>query len=100
MVFLPALSIRGPWHIPGQEIIADRHHPLRKATEGLLGSIFNTVVMVSSFESLIHAAQRMPPDLILVDLSLPSSDGGKLTLNIDKALNNYKIIVLGHHILM
>ena len=79
----------------GCVILADVHHPLLEALEGLLGVMFETVVMVSSCESLLDAAQKIQPDLIVADLSLPSSDNQKLLLKLDEGLNNFKIIILG-----
>ena len=64
----------------GCVVLADVHHPMLGAIEGLLDAMFDTVVMVSSFESLLEAAQKIRPDLIVADLSLPSSDGSKLTV--------------------
>jgi DNA-binding NarL/FixJ family response regulator len=65
------------------------------AIEGLLKSMFDTVVMVSSFESLLEATQKIRPDLIVADLSLPSSDGRKLLLNLDERLSKFRMIILG-----
>ena len=79
----------------GCVILADVHHPMLAATEGLLEGIFDTVVMVSSFESLLEVAQKISPDLIVADLSLPSSDGRKLLLRLDERLNKFKMIILG-----
>jgi DNA-binding NarL/FixJ family response regulator len=79
----------------GCVILADVHHPMLEATKGLLEVIFDTIVMVSSFESLLEAAQKIRPTLIVVDLSLPSSDGHKLLLKLDERLNKFKIIILG-----
>lgn len=79
----------------GCVILADVHHPMLAAIAGLLESMFDTVVMVSSFESLLKTAQRIRPDLIVADLSLPSSDGCKLLLKLDEQLNRFKIIILG-----
>ena len=79
----------------GCVILADVHHPLLGAIEGLLDVMFDTVVMVSSYESLLETAQRIQPDLIVADLSLPSSDGQKLLLKLDERLNEFKMIILG-----
>ena len=62
---------------------------------GLLDAMFDTVIMVSSFESLLEAAQKIRPDLIVADLSLPSSDGRNLLVNLDERLKTFKIIILG-----
>lgn len=79
----------------GCVILADVHHPLLAAIAGLLEAMFDTVVMVSSFESLMKTAKRIRPDLIVVDLSLPSSDGRKLLLKLDEQLIRLKMIILG-----
>ena len=79
----------------GCVVLADVHHPMLGAIEGLLKSMFDTVVMVSSFESLLEATQKIRPDLIVADLSLPSSDGRKLLLNLDERLSTFRMIILG-----
>jgi len=79
----------------GCVILADVHHPLLAAIAGLLEAMFDTVVMVSSFESLMKTAKRIRPDLIVVDLSLPSSDGRKLLLKLDEQLIRLNMIILG-----
>lgn len=79
----------------GCVVIADTHHPMLEGMRGLLESMFDTVVMVSSFESLLEAAQKIRPDLIVADISLPSSDGRKLLLKLDERLSKFKMIILG-----
>lgn len=76
-------------------ILADVHQPMLEATRGLLDVKFNTVVMVSTFESLLEAASKIRPELIVVEISLPSADGQKLLLKLDERLQEFKIIVLG-----
>lgn len=79
----------------GCVILADVHHPMLEATRGLLDALFDTVVMVSSYESLLEAAGKIRPDLIVVDLSISLSDGTKMLLNLDERLTEFKMIVLG-----
>ena len=79
----------------GCVVLADVHHPMLEATRGLLDTKFRTVVMVSSCESLLEATIKIRPDLIVADLSLPSSDGHKLLLKSDERLEEFKMIVLG-----
>lgn len=78
-------------------ILADVHHPMLEATRGLLDSKFDTVVLVASCESLLGAAEKIRPDVIVADLSLPASDGQKLLLNLDKKLREFRVIVLGRY---
>ena len=77
----------------GCVVLADVHHLMLEATRGLLDVAFQTVVMVSSYESLLEAAIKIRPDLIVADLSLPSSSGRKLLLN--ERLREFRLIVLG-----
>jgi DNA-binding NarL/FixJ family response regulator len=79
----------------GCVVLADIHHPMLEATRGLLDTKFRTVVMVSSCESLLEATIKIRPDLIVADLSLPSSDGHKLLLKSDNRLEEFNMIVLG-----
>jgi len=81
----------------GCVILADIHHPLLEATKGLLDVKFDSVVMVSTFESLLEAAIKIRPELIVADISLPSVDGQKLLLKLDERLKGFKIIVLGSY---
>ena len=52
-------------------LIADSHSTMVKAVRGLLADLFDTVVAVSSKDSLFENAAALKPDLIIVDLSLP-----------------------------
>lgn len=79
----------------GCVILADVYHPMLEATRGLLDVTFQTVVMVSSYESLLEATIKIRPDLIVADLSLPSSSGRKLLLDLDERLREFRLIVLG-----
>ena len=81
----------------GCVILADVHHPMLEATQGLLDTTFQTVVMVSSYESLLEASIKIRPELIVADLSLPSAVGRKLLLKIDKQLSDFKMIILGNY---
>ncbi len=76
-------------------LLADDYHPMLEAIRGLLEIHFETVVMVASVESLLEAAKRIKPDLIVADLSLPSSDNSTLLGNLKDSLPEYKVIILG-----
>lgn len=78
-------------------LLADRHHGLTEGVRGLLTTAFGSVVMVADEASLIEAADRLQPDMAIVDLSLaPDSQ-----LNWLKALRvncpGLKVIVLSVH---
>jgi DNA-binding NarL/FixJ family response regulator len=82
----------------GTVVVADRHHQMLGGIHALLGVAFDAVVMVADDRSLVEAVERMHPDLVIVDLSLPS-DGDDL--NVARRLANerpdLRIIVLSVH---
>jgi DNA-binding NarL/FixJ family response regulator len=51
-------------------LLADRHHGLTEGVRGLLATSFGSVVMVADETSLIEGANRLQPDMAVVDLSL------------------------------
>lgn len=51
-------------------ILADRHYGLAEGVRGLLGSVFDAVIMVSDETSLLESAERMQPSVVVVDMSL------------------------------
>jgi DNA-binding NarL/FixJ family response regulator len=56
-------------------LLADRHHGLSEGVRGLLETAFCTVVMVADEASLLEAAERLRPDMAVVDLSLAQDRG-------------------------
>ena len=82
----------------GTVIVADRHHQMLGGVHALLGVVFDAVVMVADDRSLIAAVRRMHPDLVIVDLSLPS-DGDDLNVAHRLAAErpDLRIIVMSVH---
>ncbi len=77
-------------------LLADRHHGLTEGLRGLLATAFGTVVMVADETSLIEGANRLQPDMVIVDLSLaPGSQFGWQALR--RNCPNSKLIVIGVH---
>ncbi len=58
-------------------ILADRHHGLTDGVRGLLRSAFDAVIMVADEPSLLESAERIQPQMVVVDLSLVG--GGELS---------------------
>jgi DNA-binding NarL/FixJ family response regulator len=56
-------------------LLADRHHGLIGGIDGLLKTIFATVVMVTDENSLIESASRMQPAVVVADLSVAGGGG-------------------------
>ena len=82
----------------GTVIVADRHHQMLGGIHALLGVVFDAVVMVADDRSLVEAVGRMHPDLVIVDLSLPS-DGDDLNVAHRLATErpDLRIIVMSVH---
>lgn len=53
-------------------LLADRHHGLTERVRMLLESAFGSVAMVADASSLIEVADRLHPDVVVVDLALAS----------------------------
>lgn len=51
-------------------ILADSHQNALEGIRGLLGTMFDTVLMVADMKSLFEAIDKVRPDLAVVDLSL------------------------------
>ena len=64
------------WHMrQGRVLLADSHLPMLQAIRGLLESRFASVVMVADEGSLLETIERLDPDLVVVDLSMPVKEG-------------------------
>ncbi|MDH5315762.1 MAG: hypothetical protein OEW44_04725, partial [Gemmatimonadota bacterium] len=51
-------------------LLGDRHHGLTEGIRGLLETAFDVVIMVADEASLMAGAERIRPDVAVVDLSL------------------------------
>jgi DNA-binding NarL/FixJ family response regulator len=63
----------------------------------LLENIFGTVFMVADEASLIEAATKLSPDLIVADLSLPVSKELNIARRLRKTFPGIKLIILSVH---
>ena len=78
-------------------LLADRHHGLTEGLRGLLESAFATVVMVADEASLLEGAQRLQPDVAIVDLSLARDSTLRWLQSLRKCCPELKVIVLSVH---
>jgi DNA-binding NarL/FixJ family response regulator len=81
----------------GCVILADRHQDMLEGIRGLLETIFETVVMVAEKDSLFEAAERLEPDLSIVDLSLPISGDINIIRQLKERFPDLKLIMLSVH---
>jgi DNA-binding NarL/FixJ family response regulator len=78
-------------------LLADRHHGLTEGVRGLLGTAFDTVVMVADETSLLEGASRLRPEVAVVDLSLAPSGGLGWLQAVRERSPGIKVIVLSVH---
>ena len=81
----------------GSVLLADNHQNMLEGIRGLLETMFESVVMVADEVSLMQSIDKLAPDMVVVDLSLPVSK----EVNIAKRLKTHnpdlKIIILSIH---
>lgn len=82
---------------PSCVLLADRHHGLTEGVRGLLQTAFGTVVMVADEASLLEGANRLQPDVAVVDLSLTPNRGLGWLRAVRQRCPNLKVIVLSVH---
>jgi DNA-binding NarL/FixJ family response regulator len=78
-------------------IIADSSQNLLEGIRGLLGTIFDSVVMVADVKSLVDAVERLTADLLVIDLSLFAQRNADAVRTIKERFPDLKVIVLSIH---
>jgi DNA-binding NarL/FixJ family response regulator len=63
----------------------------------ILETVFEVVVMVSDEGSLIESLQRINPDVVVADLSMPMTRGVSVVRRVKKIKPEMKVIVLSVH---
>lgn len=78
-------------------ILADSHQAIFEGIRSLLKTAFESVVMVADDDSLFNVVEKLNPDMIVVDLSLPVS----IEVNVARKIKRYhpdlKFVVLSTH---
>jgi len=73
-------------------LIADDHTLIAEAFKKLLTNEFEIVATVHDGRSLIQIAQKLHPDVILVDIGMPLLNGLEAAQRIKRTLPNVKVI--------
>jgi DNA-binding NarL/FixJ family response regulator len=81
----------------GKVILADSHQNMLGGERRLLEEMFEAVFMVADEPSLIEAAEKLSPDLIVADLSLPVTKEINIARRLKKAFPGIKLIILSVH---
>jgi len=82
---------------PSCVLLADRHHGLTEGGRGLLATAFGTVVMVADEESLLEGADRIRPEVAIVDISLGQGRGVGWLRELRRRCPGVKVIVISVH---
>ena len=78
-------------------LLADDHPEFLHVVEGLLEPTFEVVEKVADGEALVEAAQKLRPDVILTDISMPLLDGIQAVRKLRESNLPAKIIFLTIH---
>jgi len=81
----------------GKVLLADNHQNMLSGVRSLLENMFETVFMVADETSLIEAADKLDPDLIVADLSLPVAKETNVVRRLKKAFPKIRLIILSIH---
>jgi len=75
-------------------LIADDHALIAEAFNKLLANDFDVVATVHDGRSLIQEAERLQPDVILVDIGMPLLNGLEAAQRIQRVLSKVKVIYI------
>ena len=75
-------------------LLADDHQKMRDFLTQMLEPEFEIVGAVADGRSFLEAAQKLKPDLCLLDISMPIIDGIKATAQLKDSGSKTKVLVL------
>jgi DNA-binding NarL/FixJ family response regulator len=78
-------------------ILADDHQNMLRMVEAILEPIFEVVGKVADGKSLLEAAGKLNPDLIITDISMPILNGIEAVKNLKESGCPAKIVFLTVH---
>lgn len=78
-------------------LLADSHHNMLNGMKDLLDDLFEVVVMVADEDSLLETVERLSPELVITDLSLPVSSELNIAQKLSGQQPDLKYIILSVH---
>lgn len=75
-------------------LLADDHVIVADALRSMLAAHYDVVGVAGDGRTLLHAAETLKPDLIVVDIGMPLLNGLDATMQIKRLLPRVKVIVL------
>ena len=81
----------------GTVLVADSHSPMLEGVRSLLEERFESVVMVADLNSLLQTTEKLRPDLVVVDVSLPATGTKNVVAVLRERYPKLQLIVLSIH---
>ena len=78
-------------------LLADDHPEVLDGLRGLLDELGEVVDIVEDGQALVEAAQRLEPDIIISDISMPRMNGLDATRALQTCAPQSKVIILTVH---
>ena len=78
-------------------LLADDHPEMLEALRAILAELGEVVGVVTDGQALVDAAQRLEPDLIFADISMPRMNGLAATRALQTCAPHSKVIILTVH---
>jgi CheY-like chemotaxis protein len=78
-------------------IVADDHGGVLQAAAGILKRRFDVVSTVSSGETAVEATNRLQPDVVVLDLSMPGVDGLQAAVRIGACGSPARLVFLSNY---
>lgn len=78
-------------------LLADDHTLVLEGIQKILQDEFDVIEMVEDGRALVEAAQRLDPDVIVLDISMPMLNGLEAARQIKKLMPNSRLIFLTMH---
>ena len=78
-------------------LLADDHPAVLAKVAGFLASVFEIVGKVSNGRELLEATERLHPDVLVVDISMPVLSGIEAAQQLKKSGTKAKIVFLTVH---
>ena len=81
----------------GTVLVADSHSPMLEGVRSLLQEKFESVVMVADESSLLQTAEKLQPDLAVVDVSFPVAGTKNVVAVLHERFPDIRLIALSIH---
>jgi DNA-binding NarL/FixJ family response regulator len=78
-------------------LLADDHRVVAEGLRGLLDPYFDVVGIAADGRELLAAARALDPDVVVLDISMPSLNGIEAACQLRRAKSRAKVIFLTMH---